>query len=203
MNAVSFLTNICICRIYKAMNSAAGNQTAYGSFYDAENRNTMVPAYGSTYATYAYDGDCRRVKKTVTGGAATYYVYDAMRQMAVEYSTQAPTTTGTSYLLTDMLGSVRTSTDQTGAVVENYDCLPFGRMLSRAQNGRANLNSPDDPDAITINPTSRTPQKFTGKERDAETRLDYFGARYLSADAVAAIRQNADKAVRQSPEVKA
>ena len=28
---------------------------------------------------------------------------------------------------------------------------------------------------------SRTPQKFTGKERDAETGLDYFGFRYLSS----------------------
>src|SRR5262249_34690484 len=29
--------------------------------------------------------------------------------------------------------------------------------------------------------TSRLPQKFTGEERDPETRLDYFGARYMSA----------------------
>ncbi|HHU35551.1 MAG TPA: RHS repeat-associated core domain-containing protein, partial [Bacteroidetes bacterium] len=37
---------------------------------------------------------------------------------------------------------------------------------------------PDPPDA---NYDSRAPQKFTGKERDAETGLDYFGARYFSS----------------------
>jgi RHS repeat-associated protein len=111
--------------------------------------------------------------------ATTYYVYDAMGQMAVEYSTQATTTPGTSYMFTDMLGSVRTITDQTGAVVENYDYLPFGRMLSGSQNGRGNVNLhfPANPDT---NLNSVTPQKFTGKERDAETGLDFFLARYYS-----------------------
>jgi RHS repeat-associated protein len=99
--------------------------------------------------------------------------------MAGEYSTQATTTLGTSYMFTDMLGSVRTITDQTGAVVENYDYLPFGRMLSAGVNGRSAAGFyPPNPDT---NLSSRTPQKFTGKERDAETGLDYFGARYLSS----------------------
>jgi RHS repeat-associated protein len=99
--------------------------------------------------------------------------------MAVEYSTVAATP-GTAYMFTDMLGSIRTITDQSGNVIENYDYLPFGRMLSSSQNGRANLNFPDYPDVPTTNPTSRTPQKFTGKERDAETGLDFFLARYYS-----------------------
>jgi RHS repeat-associated protein len=37
---------------------------------------------------------------------------------------------------------------------------------------------PPNPD-YQIN--GKLPQKFTGEERDAETRLDYFGARYMSA----------------------
>jgi RHS repeat-associated protein len=163
---------------------AAGNQTTYDPYsleYDAENRNTIVKISGNPYVTYSYDGDGRRVKKQVTNGATTYYVYDAMGQMAVEYSTQAPApgTTGTSYMFTDMLGSVRTITDQTGAVVENYDYLPFGRMLSSGVNNRSAAGFyPPDPDT---NLSSRTPQKFTGKERDAETGLDFFLARYYSA----------------------
>src|SRR4030095_6119663 len=54
----------------------------------------------------------------------------------------------------------------------------FGRMLGSGINSRNNGCYPPNPDA-QIN--SRLPQKFTGKERDAETRLDYFGARYFSA----------------------
>ena len=168
----------------------AGNQTHYDNYdlvYDGENRNTIVKVSGSAYVTFAYDGDGRRVKKQVTNGATTHYVYDALGQMAAEYSTQAPTTPGTSYMFTDMLGSVRTITDQDGAVVrgavvESYDYLPFGRMLSSSKNGRSDLSLhfpdyPDTPNALN----SRTPQKFTGKERDAETGLDYFEARYLSS----------------------
>lgn len=65
------------------------------------------------------------------------------------------------YYHLDALGSVRVITDQTGAVIERHDYLPFGEEWS---------------------PTPTTdPRKFTGKERDAETGYDYFGARYLSA----------------------
>ena len=162
---------------------AAGNQANYPPYtlnYDGENRNTVVKLSGSDYVTFSYDGDGRRVKKQITNGATTYYVYDAFGQMAAEYSTQPPTATGTSYMFTDMLGSVRTITDQNKIIIENYDYLPFGRMLNASTNGRANLYFPSDPDAPNALLNSKTPQKFTGKERDAETGLDYFGARYYS-----------------------
>src|SRR4030095_13936282 len=54
----------------------------------------------------------------------------------------------------------------------------FGRMLGSGINSRNNGCYPPNPDS-EIN--SKLPQKFTGKERDSETRLDYFGARYYSA----------------------
>jgi len=65
------------------------------------------------------------------------------------------------YYHLDALGSVRAITDQTGAVLERHDYLPFGEEWNP--------------------PPSAAPRKFTGKERDAETGFDYFGARYLSA----------------------
>ena len=161
----------------------AGNQTAYGNYtlaYDAESRNTAITSTSDGNGSFVYDGDGRRVKKTWTpsGGTETktFYVYDTLGQMAVEYSDQAPTSTGTSYMFTDMLGSVRTITDQGKNIVENYDYLPFGRMLGSGVNGRG-TGFPTSPD---INYDSRSPQKFTGKERDAETGLDFFQARYYS-----------------------
>jgi RHS repeat-associated protein len=158
---------------------AAGNQTTLAPYtleYDAEGRNTVVKLSGASYATFSYDGEGRRVKKAMNGGDTTYYLYDALGQMAVEYSTETPSSTGPSYLFTDMLGSVRTITNNVGAVVECYDYLPFGRMLGDDVGGRGTCY-PDPPD---VNYDSRAPQKFTGKERDAETGLDYFGARYYS-----------------------
>ena len=158
---------------------AAGNQTTLAPYtleYDAEGRNTVVKLSGVSYATFSYDGEGRRVRKAMNGGDTTYYLYDALGQMAVEYSTEPPSSSGSSYLFTDMLGSVRTITNDVGAVVECYDYLPFGRMLGSGVGGRGSCY-PDPPDA---NYDSRAPQKFTGKERDAETGLDYFEARYYS-----------------------
>jgi RHS repeat-associated protein len=68
-------------------------------------------------------------------------------------------------------------TNQTGAVVSRHDYLPYGWELYSGLTGRTNghgyLTSPEGVPTPT--------QRFTGKERDSETRLDYFGARYYSA----------------------
>ena len=62
----------------------------------------------------------------------------------------------------DWLGTRRVLTDYTGNIEETCDSLPYG-------NGE------------TCAPTP-TEHLFTGKERDAETNNDYFGARYFSSD---------------------
>jgi RHS repeat-associated protein len=153
---------------------AAGNRAAYSSFvlnYDGESRNTVGTAESSACVTYVYDGDGCRVKKANSGTVATaIYAYDAMRRMAAEYSV----------LGTSMSGNIGTIADLTGAVAKDYNYLSFGRMLSRSKNGRANLNFSNDPD-IPYARESLTLQQFTGKERDAETGLDFFLARYYSA----------------------
>lgn len=67
------------------------------------------------------------------------------------------------YYHTDAIGSVRMITGANGAVIERYDFLPFGERWA----------PPLIPDPNT--------RQFAGKERDAETDLDYFGARYFRA----------------------
>ena len=168
---------------------AAGNQTMYSPYtlaYDAENRLKSMTHASSGSGTYLYDGKGRRVKKTWTpgGGTAqdTYYVYDIAGNLAAEYGTSSnsnPPPPATLYPFTDMLGSVRAVTDANGAVIECYDYLPFGRMLSASDNSRTDAAChPSSPDSSF---DSKTSQKFTGQVRDEETRLDYFNARYLSA----------------------
>jgi RHS repeat-associated protein len=67
------------------------------------------------------------------------------------------------YYHLDSLGNVRAMTDKNAVVVERHDYLPFGEDCTTA---------PCAPvDGIQ-------PKRFTGKERDKETGLDYFGARY-------------------------
>ncbi len=153
---------------------AAGNQTAVNGntqTYDAENRQATVSFAGST-ESYGYDGDGRRVSKAVsgTGGAATVYVYDAMGRLAAEYSTGAATSPcATCYLSADHLGSTRLVVDQNGNVVARHDFLPFGEEVTVGRNGQWGAGN----DTIS--------QKFTAKERDTESGLDYFGARYYGS----------------------
>jgi RHS repeat-associated protein len=66
------------------------------------------------------------------------------------------------YFHSDAIGSVRLVTDANGQVVERYDYLPFGEPW-------------------TASPTGTETRRFGGKERDAETGLDYFGARYYAS----------------------
>ena len=167
---------------------AAGNQTLYSPHtlaFDAENRLFSMTHASSGSGTYLYDGQGRRVKKTWTPGggtaADTYYVYDIAGNLAAEYGTASNSNTpppATLYPFTDMLGSVRAVTDAAGTVVECYDYLPFGRMLSSSDNSRSTSCHPADPDTAFDSDVS---QKFTGQVRDEETRLDYFKARYMSA----------------------
>ncbi len=65
------------------------------------------------------------------------------------------------YYHLDALGSVRAVTDGSGAVLVRHDYEPYGVEWNEAE--------------------SADSRRFTAKERDAESGLDYFGARYYSA----------------------
>ncbi len=149
--------------------------------YDGENRLT---SYDNNVASlqergaYAYDGLGQRVKRTTTiGGTSetTVYVYDAFGQLAAEYSSVAPAVGAgeTFYRTEDHLGSTRLVTKQDKSVVECRDFFPFGERIGSGLNGRSTPCYGGTSDAFK--------QQFTGKERDKESSLDYFGARYYSA----------------------
>ena len=77
------------------------------------------------------------------------------------------------WLVTDHLGTVRMIVDKAGgAGVSRHDYLPFGEELGLV-GGRTN------PQGYDLGDTLR--QRFTQKERDTETGLDYFLARYYSS----------------------
>jgi RHS repeat-associated protein len=164
---------------------AAGNQTKYDPFtlsYDAENRNTSVTSPIDNVYFY-YDGEGKRVKKVATGATTvtTYYVYNVLGQLVAEYS-DGNTSGGTSWIHTDLLGSVRMITGDkpvngTAPVLECDDYMPFGQLLGAG----VQRPSGDCYPTVSLPLASRVSQKFTGKERDAESGLDFFGARYMSS----------------------
>jgi len=159
---------------------ARGNLRSYGSrtlTYDGEDRISAAEGIAPS-SRYEYDGEGRRVRAHVcdyatscspgNGASTTVYVYDAFGKLAAEY---APNTgqTGTSFFTTDHLGSTRLETNASGQAVGCSDYLPFGEEIPAGYGNRSSCFAPTD-NAI----------KFTGKERDAETGLDYFGFRYYS-----------------------
>ena len=156
--------------------SANSPGTAANTFaYDAENRLVTANIANTGNVTYAYDGEGRRVQKTV-GTVVTNFVYNASGELVAEYSNGPLQAVGTEYLFDDHLGSTRLVMN--GSVAKRYDYLPFGEEIPSGMDGRggdygAQVVVPSSPDIVN--------QKFTGKERDNETGLDYFGARYMSS----------------------
>jgi len=78
------------------------------------------------------------------------------------------------WLVTDQLGTPRMVFDKTGSLsgVSRHDYLPFGEELSAGTGGRTSTEGYN---------TDNVRQHFTHKERDIETGLDYFGARYYAS----------------------
>jgi len=78
------------------------------------------------------------------------------------------------WLVTDQLGTPRMIADQTDSLagVKRHDYLPFGEELY------AGVSSRTAQQGYT---SDSVRQKFTQKERDSETGLDYFGARYYGS----------------------
>jgi len=187
-NIPSALTNLAISPANNRLDTAApgqslieyddaGNLTrdAAGSTYayDAEQRlmsyNGGNPATGG--AGYSYDGLGHRVKKVASTGT-TIFVYDLANRLIAEYATTQPAATGTNYFTLDHLGTPRVITGVGGTVMARHDYLPFGEEVPTGYGGRSTGQGYVSDDVK---------QKFTSKERDNETSLDYFGARYYAS----------------------
>ena len=125
--------------------------------------------------TYFYDGDGRRVRKSNgklywygmssdalvetdnAGASYTEFVFFGGKRIARRDNNAA-----VFYYFADHLGSSRVLTNSSGTVVEDSDFYPFGG------------------ERVVVN-NDPNPYKFTGKERDTESGLDYFIARYYSS----------------------
>ncbi len=159
---------------------AAGNLLSDGTHnytYDAENRITQVD--GGSTAAYVYDANGQRVQKTASSGSVSY-LYDLAGHQITEINSSGGWNRGevyasnrhvatyvnstTYFIHPDWLGTERARADVSGALCETTTSLPFGDWQTSS-------GSCGDP----------SPMHFTGKERDSESGLDNFGARYDSS----------------------
>jgi RHS repeat-associated protein len=91
------------------------------------------------------------------------YVYAAGALIATyDPSVDTPSQPLLSFRFTDWLGTLRATTDSAGVPQGTCTSLPFGDQLA-CQGNKPDLHH------------------FTGKERDAESGNDYFGARYYAS----------------------
>jgi RHS repeat-associated protein len=147
--------------------------------YNAENK---ILTFNTGVNTYDYDGDGRRVKFKDSFNRTTRMVYDAAGQLIAEYDAANGSLKkeyvyrGGQLLATiepgngvkigtpDHLGSMREWTDLSGNLIVDgtHDYTPFGTDLYYGEQRDGQR------------------QQFAGKERDNETGLDYFLARYYS-----------------------
>jgi RHS repeat-associated protein len=88
-------------------------------------------------------------------------------------ATYDKTGAGLHFYLDDPLGTRRAQTDYAGVLEQTCASLPYGDSLNCA-------NAPGS--TYTASLTAPTEHHFTGKERDAESGNDYFGARYYSSN---------------------
>ena len=180
---------------------SAGNQTydATGNrWFDGENRMHKA-TQGSVTSHYVYDADGKRVRRII-GSTETWMVYGLDGELVAEYAANGASgspqkeygyrggqmliVAQTSPLeirwtVTDHLGTPRMSIMGNGASggllssVKRHDYLPFGEELVAGVGLRSSSSHGYEP------PSDGVRQKFTEKERDTETGLDYFGARYF------------------------
>jgi RHS repeat-associated protein len=164
--------------------------------YDQENRVVEAKRGGVVVGKYAYDAGGKRTRR-LAGGQETWCVYGVGGELVAEYNADSAVgspqkeygyrngqllvvwdgnETGErqlQWLVQDHLGSTRMVVDRSGSLggVRRHDFLPFGEELGSGVGIRsASIGYGGD----------SVRQKFTSKERDAETGLDYFGARYFS-----------------------
>jgi RHS repeat-associated protein len=143
--------------------------------YDAENRPSTTAGY-----TYHYDANGVRMEKS-NGTSGTMY----WPGPGGEYLTETDLTGSTineeyvyfngeriarvdrpsgtvHYYFSDQLNSASTITDPSGTVQERYYYYPYGGL-------------------VTSVGSDTNHYKFNGKERDSESNLDMFGARYYAS----------------------
>jgi len=156
--------------------------------YDDENRILTATLIGGGTETYSYDADGRRIRKT-NGTTPEEYVYDKDGNQIGEMMSNGTFNrielyAGNHHVVTydnvnlsgpsaraifihdDWLGTERARSLYDGTLYQTCTNLPFG-----------------DQQTCLVIPgySDPSPLHLTGKMRDTETNLDYFGARYYGS----------------------
>lgn len=157
--------------------SEASGTTRYS--WDFENRLKQVALPNENSVVYRYDALGRRIQRVPSAGVSTNFIYDGpdvIKDINSDGSTvdylngpgldnklrliDSRLSTGPLYFLQDHLGSTTKLTNSAGAVLEQSSYDSFGKSLN----------------------SSLTRYSYTGRERDPDTGLMYYRARWYDAE---------------------
>jgi RHS repeat-associated protein len=160
----------CACTLWITLPAAASNGTVTYTFNAADQLTQVSSSTSGVLASFTYDGDGQRIKKTV-GSDQIIYVRGSLGEVIAEHvyvdGTRLCKITSEQGVERrvcyhgDVVGTPLALTNESGRVIARAEYQPSGEEVLQGA----------WPDRHT----------FTGKELDDETGLHYFGARYYSA----------------------
>ncbi len=158
---------------------ASGNVLSDGlNIYSYDGEGRLHAVNGATNYVYGPEGE--RVATVQSGAVSAEYLYGTDGTLTTELAPGGKLMRGllygggmhladytqdgkTVFHLSDEVGSLVNTIDQTGAAIETCAASPFGESLNCSPS------------------VDYTENHFTDKKRDQESGLDYFGARYYSS----------------------
>jgi RHS repeat-associated protein len=203
----------CSGEVLAGVTATAQNRISNGSTYYYDTAGNMTTNSGATYAydaenhltaaagvTYTYDGDGKRVEKS--NGKIYWYGMDGS---VLDETDQTGSTTNSSFSEYVFFNGNRIARHDSSNNVYYYaaDHLGTSRVMALVPSGQTTASLCYDADFYPFGGeraytnTCSQNYKFTGKERDSESNLDNFGARYnsssigrfMSPDPIGIIRQ--------------
>ena len=136
---------------------AVNGATSY--VYGPEGERVATLQSGAVSAEYLYGTDGTLTTELAPGGKLLRGLLYAGGMHLADYTQDGKTV----FHLSDEVGSLVNTIDQTGAAIETCAASPFGESLNCSPS------------------VDYTENHFTDKKRDQESGLDYFGARFYSS----------------------
>ncbi|MFH0857460.1 MAG: CARDB domain-containing protein [Candidatus Magasanikbacteria bacterium] len=145
--------------------------------YTDNSRPAFLPQLSQNTLTFAYDNNGNRIKKTVNNTDTTYYINNGLRVYSELNQNGQTTKTNiygidqiaeinntnqeVTYIHTDILGSTILLTNTNSEIIGEYEYEPFGNTIG-------------------YQGTKETNSLFTNQEKDQESELYYYNARYYN-----------------------
>jgi RHS repeat-associated protein len=173
--------------VYDAAGNVIVDNLGQAYTYDAEERITAATPFGGGRVTYQYDSEGNLVYENGPSGTQIFHRNGDGQPDYIQPASGAPGPYWDTYVYIDgeQIGSWQDSTffgvgaDTVGT--KRFESWGTGDVASGAVPLMWNPTFTSLPFGDALSSVDIDPSHFTGKERDAESGLDYFGARYYSS----------------------